>query len=587
MSERVVSGRTDGLITLSAADALWVDLTADSAVPTASGAFTRSPARVGYVLLGSHVVATVRVSGCQWSVPEDEVRRAAAELNAVGMDRQDLVRIGPFRGAPRQECDEETPLRWRRRITGELQELGGPERAVRREVGRQYHLAGIDWRQMLVEQTRDGTQRTWWLPRAVVRLLDAAEHAEAQWVRAARTRQASAAATEPSSHPRQAQAADGRQTTSPEGPTASLRPYNKELEGRLYSVLSRKPGTSRRVAGWACAVCRTAPATVLDHCHEHGYVRAPVCQSCNTPYDLILRDKKGTEAIGRLWFDMWTLGFAYDGSRRVDYVASVENIRVQTAGTEDATKWSIAQSFRHSIDASSSDPNPQVTDPSTVQRDELLGAWDKKPTWTLTYTSPDLGAQYNNGNQQKVAATVFMDLDISSPSVSPYQEVDAYHSAVRFDYAGPVAGKFMGTVFTGARVELVMSRKDAAVKESALHIYDALERPERTFPSFAGKTVPGEKEPLHRMIDKDKQAANRAKSISECKKVWGDYSGTGLECDEYPFASTKEGSTKGDNRFSVRLITGTDNRAGGNRLDAMYTLNRVLDGDAFYMKITD
>ncbi|MEE1806928.1 endonuclease domain-containing protein [Streptomyces sp. BE133] len=29
------------------------------------------------------------------------------------------------------------------------------------------------------------------------------------------------------------------------------------------------------MAGWACAVCRTAPATVLDHCHEHGYVRAP------------------------------------------------------------------------------------------------------------------------------------------------------------------------------------------------------------------------------------------------------------------------------------------------------------------------
>lgn len=74
----------------------------------------------------------------------------------------------------------------------------------------------------------------------------------------------------------------GRQTTSPESPTASLRPYNKELEGQLYSVLSRKPGTSRKVAGWACAVCRTAPATVLDHCHEHGYVRAPVCQSCNT-----------------------------------------------------------------------------------------------------------------------------------------------------------------------------------------------------------------------------------------------------------------------------------------------------------------
>ncbi|MFI1954269.1 hypothetical protein ACH437_20835 [Streptomyces xinghaiensis] len=43
----------------------------------------------------------------------------------------------------------------------------------------------------------------------------------------------------------------------------------------------------------------------------------------------------------------------------------------------------------------------------------------------------------------------------------------------------------------------------------------------------------------------------------------------------------------GDNRFSVRLIDGKDNRKGGNRLDEMYTLNRVLDGDPFYVKITN
>ncbi|WP_331743373.1 hypothetical protein OG762_47695 (plasmid) [Streptomyces sp. NBC_01136] len=41
------------------------------------------------------------------------------------------------------------------------------------------------------------------------------------------------------------------------------------------------------------------------------------------------------------------------------------------------------------------------------------------------------------------------------------------------------------------------------------------------------------------------------------------------------------------NRYSVRLISCTDNRAGGNRLDEMYTLNRVLDNDPFYVKITD
>ncbi|MER7193871.1 hypothetical protein [Streptomyces flaveolus] len=264
MSERVVPGRTDGLITLGAADALWVDLTAGSAVPTTSGAFTCFPARaqLGYVLLGGHVVAMVRASGGRWSVPEVEVRRAAAELSAVGMDRQDLLRVGPFRRVPRQGCDEAASLRWRQRIAGGLQGLDGSERAARGEVGRPYHLAGIDWRKILVERTRDRAQRTWWLLRAVVRLLDATEHAEAQGVQAGRARQASAAITEPSSRPRQARDADGRHKTGTEGPTTALRPYGKELEGQLYSVLSRKPGTARRVAGWACAVCRTAPATV-------------------------------------------------------------------------------------------------------------------------------------------------------------------------------------------------------------------------------------------------------------------------------------------------------------------------------------
>ncbi|WP_405834363.1 NucA/NucB deoxyribonuclease domain-containing protein [Streptomyces sp. NBC_01176] len=57
-----------------------------------------------------------------------------------------------------------------------------------------------------------------------------------------------------------------------------------------------------------------------------------------------------------------------------------------------------------------------------------------------------------------------------------------------------------------------------------------------------------------------------------------------LQCDEYPYASTKEGSAKGDNRFSVRLIDGTDNETGGRGLDQTYTLNRILDGDAFYMR---
>uniref|UniRef100_UPI002F912934 hypothetical protein n=1 Tax=Kitasatospora indigofera TaxID=67307 RepID=UPI002F912934 len=168
MPERVMPGRTGGLIILAAADALWADLTTHSAVPTAAAAFTSSPANAaaGYVLLGGRAVATVQGSGGRWSVPQAELRRAAAELNAVGMDRRDLVRVGPFRSTPTPEHHGGPLLRWRRRIAEELQAAGNPEQAARREDERLHHLAGIDWQRMLVEQTRDGTARTWWLPRA-------------------------------------------------------------------------------------------------------------------------------------------------------------------------------------------------------------------------------------------------------------------------------------------------------------------------------------------------------------------------------------------------------------------------------------
>ncbi|MFD0381055.1 NucA/NucB deoxyribonuclease domain-containing protein [Streptomyces sp. NPDC127112] len=59
-----------------------------------------------------------------------------------------------------------------------------------------------------------------------------------------------------------------------------------------------------------------------------------------------------------------------------------------------------------------------------------------------------------------------------------------------------------------------------------------------------------------------------------------------MQCDGYPFASMKEGANAPGNRFSARLIQGTDNETGGRRLNEMFTLNRTIDGDLFYVKIT-
>ncbi|MGI5473320.1 NucA/NucB deoxyribonuclease domain-containing protein [Streptomyces sp. CA-132043] len=399
---------------------------------------------------------------------------------------------------------------------------------------------------------------------------------------------ASAATTRPAEQP-----TAGQVVPTASVPASQLRGLSKPTP---YKEYAKARGAARpALAPRAAAADPGEEKDLRTECAKHtkaapsakGWFknRFEGCQKRH--FDLLFRNFDNTKAIGRLKFDQWVLAFAYDGARKVDYIASIEDIIVQTVDGEDATKWQVSQDFSHIIDASNSDPDPVVNAPATTLRDELLGVWDKKPSWNLTYTSPDKGAQYSKGNLQRVFSTITMGLTANSPSSKkPYQMVDAYHSNIRFDYAGPTAGKYKGTVLTEARVELALNRKDAATKESSLHIYDALNRPERTFPSWPGKTTPGVTEPLHRLVDPDKQDANRKKSIKECEKVWGKYDGTGLQCDEYPFASTKEGSNKGDDRYSVRLIDGDDNEAGGRALNALYIGNRMLDGDPFYVKVT-
>lgn len=363
-------------------------------------------------------------------------------------------------------------------------------------------------------------------------------------------------------------------------------PFGKYLASRGNNAPASSPIATPAVESDA--------TDLRQECAEHaeaaktarGWIKSRFESCQKKPYDLVLRNLQGSETLGRMWFDVWVLGFAHDGVRKVEYAVSVENIEVAPVGTEDATKWRIIQSFSHSINASKSDPNPQVTAPTTTTRDETLTGWHTTPHWTLTYASPDTG-KVETGNHQRVNATVTMTLGANSPNAdSSYSEVGAFHSGVRFDYAGAVAGKYKGTVFTEARVELVLSLSDDEIKESTRHIRDAQQYPERTFPSWPGKTVPGKDEPLHRLINREEQDANRDRAIDTCHDVWGNYEGTRLQCDEYPFSSTHEGANAGNDRYSARLIDGDDNEAGGRRLNSMYTANRILDGDPFYVKVT-
>ncbi|MFJ2565821.1 endonuclease domain-containing protein [Streptomyces sp. NPDC087568] len=47
----------------------------------------------------------------------------------------------------------------------------------------------------------------------------------------------------------------------------------------LYDAHRRR---GARADDYLCRLCQQSPAAAWDHCHEHGYVRGPLCGSCNT-----------------------------------------------------------------------------------------------------------------------------------------------------------------------------------------------------------------------------------------------------------------------------------------------------------------
>jgi hypothetical protein len=83
----------------------------------------------------------------------------------------------------------------------------------------------------------------------------------------------------------------------------------------------------------------------------------------------------------------------------------------------------------------------------------------------------------------------------------------------------------------------------------------------------------------------------RTKSVKTCHLEYGP-TPEQKDCDEYPFASTYEGSLAQplgpDNyNFSVRYIDRSDNRRVGSWLGKWYVKDRILQGDKFKVNLFD
>lgn len=119
------------------------------------------------------------------------------------------------------------------------------------------------------------------------------------------------------------------------------------------------------------------------------------------------------------------------------------------------------------------------------------------------------------------------------------------------------------------------------------HIRDALTDPESTRPTKAGKNIPGgdASSLLHRIKNSDPQySKNRNATKKACRTIKPSDT-TNLQCDEFPFASTAEGSGKGDGNYSLRYLAEDHNEAAGRALGIWYSSDRILAGDGFYVEI--
>lgn len=129
------------------------------------------------------------------------------------------------------------------------------------------------------------------------------------------------------------------------------------------------------------------------------------------------------------------------------------------------------------------------------------------------------------------------------------------------------------------------------LKEAGEHWKFAMDHPEQTKPEMIGKQIPGGvgDNTLTRMYSKRHQTEynrNRSKTSRVCAREFANEDRTGKQCDEFPFASTWQGSsTNGSDNFSIRLISADSNEAAGRWLGAWYAYDRVLDGDPFQVEV--
>ncbi|MFC5184238.1 NucA/NucB deoxyribonuclease domain-containing protein [Actinomadura harenae] len=230
------------------------------------------------------------------------------------------------------------------------------------------------------------------------------------------------------------------------------------------------------------------------------------------------------------------------------------------------------------------------------------------------FVSPAKTASAANGEQLvRAVANPWYSFAVGGYTPAP-EFTRGGETGVRFDsawYMYKVAKK--GSIFDRVAPFIAFSnRADSGYKIAADHLQKALTRPGETKPPFTDKQIPGSaaSDPLHRLYkgisEKNRLRYNRnyQEAVKACNQWFpgwqtqNDTDGKKKQCDEFPFRSTYEGvarsmtdyendlgGAKYANMFSVQPLSGPQNVAAGGLLCRFYSDDRILNMDAFHVKV--
>ncbi|MGW0629243.1 endonuclease domain-containing protein [Streptomyces sp. NPDC002758] len=285
------------------------DLAQDCSLPLDLGELIPGKAEFldhGHVLIGDVAVRGYKDKG-RWKYDARDIRRAGQTLAALTVDHTDVVEAqvpSPRYFEDRASFEDWNRADWRRTLNAWI--YAAARRSRRHDISDAFDDFDSDvWSsryaigahglpgQLTFEElvsfygeravagtrpldllTRSGTH--WVLPRAYVDLLDRWQ--ERDRVLTEQARICTGCQCRGDRRAWRTTTASGYVTLCPACSGDAFQAYKGHLNGVAYSSLRR----TQRADEYLCCLCRASRASIWDHCHDHGYVRGPVCASCNT-----------------------------------------------------------------------------------------------------------------------------------------------------------------------------------------------------------------------------------------------------------------------------------------------------------------